>query len=261
LQHWRYVVSSVVGTSHETRDLPCQDASACEVLDRREGGPVLIAVAADGAGSAAYAEIGAGIACDVLIDEAVAFYREGRTAKSLSRRHVVGWLERVREEIDALAEVEGLARRDFACTMLLAVAEGDRAIFAQIGDGAIVVSHRTAPDVYAPVFWPDRGEYANQTRFVTDADAAKHLAFARCDEPVDDLALLTDGLQPLALHYASRTTHAPFFGPVFAPVRREPPGHSAKLSSALAAFLGSRQINQRTDDDKTLILATRRGCG
>jgi hypothetical protein len=42
-------------------------------------------------------------------------------------------------------------------------------------------------------------------------------------------------------------------------VRAAPAGRSDRLSAALAAFLASPRINQRTDDDKTLILATRRG--
>jgi hypothetical protein len=45
---------------------------------------------------------------------------------------------------------------------------------------------------------------------------------------------------------------------MFAPVRAAAAGFSAPLSSALTAYLALPRINERTDDDKTLILATRR---
>jgi hypothetical protein len=60
------------------------------------------------------------------------------------------------------------------------------------------------------------------------------------------------------LHFQSQAAHAPFFRPMFAPMRRAPEGFSQKLSSALEAFFNSQQVSNRTDDDKTLILATRR---
>jgi hypothetical protein len=45
---------------------------------------------------------------------------------------------------------------------------------------------------------------------------------------------------------------------MFVPVRSAPPGECGALSSALATFLCSPRVRARTDDDTTLILATRR---
>jgi hypothetical protein len=70
---------------------------------------------------------------------------------------------------------------------------------------------------------------------------------------VDEVALLTDGLQSLALRFASREAHGPFFEPMFERLR----GPEQPSESELAAFLGSGPVNARTDDDKTLVLATR----
>jgi hypothetical protein len=41
-------------------------------------------------------------------------------------------------------------------------------------------------------------------------------------------------------------------------VRAADPGRAESLSAQLAAFLVSQPVNARTDDDKTLVLATRR---
>jgi hypothetical protein len=71
------------------------------------------------------------------------------------------------------------------------------------------------------------------------------------------VALLTDGLQGLALRFSTREAHGPFFEPMFARLRREREGEPKGLGKELRAFLGSAPVNQRTDDDKTLVLATR----
>ena len=164
-------------------------------------------------------------------------------------------------EVASRAEADDLASRDYACTILVAIVGADCAAFMQVGDGAIVVSRRTEPDQYAWVFWPQEGEYANMTQFATEPGADELLEYELVEGSVDELALFTDGLQRLALHYQSLTAHAPFFRPVFAAVRLAPEGHAEGLSAALADYLRSRPVEQRTDDDKTLILATRRADG
>ena len=171
----------------------------------------------------------------------------GRSAETL--------IERVRTALSQRAAATGLPVREFACTLLGAVLADDRALFLQIGDGAIVIG---TGDDYRPVFWPQAGEYANETYFATDAGAAARLEFATSVEPVAEIALLTDGLQPLALHYQTRQAHAPFFRPLFQRLRAaSAPGCPADLQTALERFLDAPALNQRTHDDKTLILATR----
>jgi hypothetical protein len=132
----------------------------------------------------------------------------------------------------------------------------DMAVFLQIGDGVIVVhDHR---DTYRPMFWPATGEYVNTTYFLTDQDAVDRLRLGFWGLRVEEIAILTDGLQSLALQYASRRAHTPFFRPLFARLRRESGGESMLLRAELETWLDSDSVNQRTDDDKTLILATRR---
>ena len=109
---------------------------------------------------------------------------------------------------------------------------------------------------FAFAFWPDSGEYANTTRFLTDADYPIRLRLDRLSRPVARLALLTDGLQMLAIDYATAEVHARFFAPLFGVVAAATDQDQA--SADLAGWLDSPRINARTDDDKTLFLATRR---
>jgi hypothetical protein len=107
------------------------------------------------------------------------------------------------------------------------------------------------------VFWPQRGEYANTTHFLTDEDALERLHIEPFVGKVSDIALMTDGLEPLALHYASKSVHEPFFHGMFQPLLDADGAEEINhLSASLERFLSSERVGSRTDDDVSLILAT-----
>jgi len=110
---------------------------------------------------------------------------------------------------------------------------------------------------YGHVFWPDRGEYANTTHFVTQDDASEHLQFESVRREIIEAAILSDGLQNIALNYQQQIAHEPFFKGLFVPLKDVREGWSEDLSKSLATFLASSRVNEKTDDDKTLVLASR----
>jgi hypothetical protein len=252
---WRYAAASALGTSHAKLGSPCQDAHACDVVLSATGGPILVAVVADGAGSASRSQDGSRLSCDFVAAAVRTFCDAGGAVRDLSRETVSGWLTRLQAEIAALADAEGLGPRDFACTLVAAIIGEEHAAFFQLGDGAMVVSDG---DDYAWIFWPDQGEYENLTFFVTDPQSLERLQVDLCERRIEEIALFSDGLQRLVLNYQSRTAHAPFFRPLLSTVRAADGEAVASLSAKLAAYLNSPPVNDRTDDDKTLILATRR---
>jgi hypothetical protein len=71
------------------------------------------------------------------------------------------------------------------------------------------------------------------------------------------VALFTDGLERLALRFDCRTPHIPFFDPLFRALRTASDLQS--LNDGLRQFLASDSVQIRSDDDKTLILASRDG--
>lgn len=258
---WKYVHSSVAGTAHALRGVPCQDATACEILTDARGMEVFIAAVSDGAGSAHRSEVGSRHACSLFISEMKAFFESNRTALDITRDFARKWIISFQSDIHLRSDAEGLRPRDFACTFVAAVVCDEAAAFLQVGDGSIVVRSHDEPDVdgYDWVFWADEGEYANQTTFLIEEAALERLTFQTVNHRIDEVALFTDGLQRLALHFQSRTTHAPFFQSMFAPLRDASiEGHVDALSSSLNVFLDSSSVNERTDDDKSLVLATRR---
>ena len=257
---WRVAHASVIGTSHEKTGLPCQDAGCCRMATDPEGRHVLLAVACDRAGSASRSLDGATLTIH-------RFLREFSEATShlgldgITKEFVGDWLSRVRAEIRDGAEASDLSPREFACTLLGAVVGQDRAAFFQIGDGAIVVSNRAEPNDYGWVFWPQHGEFANQTNFITQDNALEILQFELEERCVDEIAMFTDGIERLVLDLQKKTAHAPFFRTLFGwLVKTEPAAVGGKIpaSEVVRRYLSSKQINDKTDDDKTLILASRR---
>jgi hypothetical protein len=253
---WRYVAASVIGTSHEKTGGTCQDANDCQIHASPAGGRVLVAAVADGAGSAVCGGEGATAACRALVGLMDEHLGSGGTVEQITKDTVASWIGTTRNLLDEEAKAVSRERRDFACTILgLLVGESCTACF-QVGDGAIVLAD-SEEQAYGHVFWPDRGEYANTTHFVTEDDVIEHLQFESVNRRVVEAALLTDGLQAIALNYQQRTAHEPFFKGLFAPLRTAEEGCSRELSESLAAFLSSPRVNEKTDDDKTLVLASR----
>jgi hypothetical protein len=254
---WKYGFSSVVGTAHVRSSTPLQDAARAEVLRELRGDEILVAVVADGAGSAINSAAGAKLACDQFIDDLNTYFVECGALAQLPERFIGDFIDKFQLLINGLAADSDLKAQDFACTLLAAVIGRDEAAYFQLGDGAIVEALPGEKDQYRCVCWPQQGEYANTTNFLTDADAKRKIFCEVKQGAVNEVALFTDGIQSLVLDYRTKSAHSPFFAALFAWLRPHADGYSGKLSDSLAEFLNAEKVNARTDDDKTLILATR----
>lgn len=239
------------GTSHVHSDTPCQDSSIAEFLQHREKDVLVLAVS-DGAGSASHSQIGSQLACQEFLVQVQHFF-DGEGIE-ITIEHAKEWTKLLAARISLQAQALELPTRDFACTFLGAILFEDKAIFIQVGDGAIV---KACNGTYEAVFWPQAGEYVNTTSFVTDAIAREKLNFTVDESEIDEVALFSDGLQMLALNYENKTAHIPFFKGVFPPLRAQEPGEAMGLKEKIISYLSSEAINSRTDDDKSLVLATR----
>ncbi len=248
---WKYTASSVTGSTHLDRNEPGQDscrAGTVQISDRE----FFIGLVADGAGSTRCGGTGAKNACDIAFEAIV------KTIRIVGEIHLIGdgdvrdWVCSAREAIVAEAAASGIPVREYACTLIGSVIGEGHAICFQIGDGAIVMKER---DEYQVVFWPEQGEYANVTYFLSDEEFLMHLAISRTDSRPEEVALFTDGLQNLVLSFSKKAAHDGFFRPLFAAVRSHSEDRLLDISAQLGGFLSSSEINERTDDDKTLVLA------
>lgn len=250
---WTWVAASVRGTSHEKTGTRRQDAFRCSSVG---DGTTLVAVACDGAGSATRGGEGASLVARWL---SLAAEDHLRASADLPSDDVVrDWIDSVRDLIAVAADRRGLRPRDFATTLVMVLAMPGRVLTIHIGDGA-AVGRMTVDGRWVSLSWPENGEFASTTFFVTD-DHDVRLRIERSANDLDRIAVMTDGIERLALDLAGGVPHGPFFQGISEPVAKSAvAGRDVPLSRKLSEYLSSDAINARTDDDKTLIVASRRG--
>lgn len=254
-RRWRTAFATSIGTSHYKTGNPCQDAAGYRVVETADGTEVLVAAVSDGAGTALRSEIGSATAVEHFLEHFSRVAEAEPNLESIDQYLVAEWLKDLRNTMQLCAMVEGTELADYACTMLGAVVGPGTAAYIQIGDGAIVVAGEEHGD-YGWVFWPQHGEYANSTYFVTQDSAEAKLQFEKAPAP-REVAIFSDGIERLVLDMSSRTVHSPAFLPIFDWLAATEPDRSGSPSVALASYLQSEHINRRTDDDKALVMATR----
>jgi len=259
---WLAAGSSAMGTSHLADSAPCQDSHGLKELPR--GG--FLAAVADGAGSAAKSEVGSRLAVDVVL----AFLAQ--RLESAPPADDTAWATLIREAFDAAATAlvneaveRNLPLTALSTTLMLAVVHPQRSLMAGVGDCvAVAQTSGSAPSPdgaqgttgeWSLPIKPARGEYANETTFLTSPGWPTRLQVEFLAATPERVALFSDGLLRLALNLAAAAPHAPFFNSVFAFLTSQP---SLDITAqALGEFLQSDRVNARTDDDKTLVVAWR----
>jgi hypothetical protein len=250
---WKIVGASALGTSHERTNKPCQDSFEAHYFfdDSKQA---VYCFVSDGAGSAIEGGTGSKRVCET----AVAYCIEQLKQVDLTEAFAYKLCEHLNELIAFEAQSVGLTSKDFSCTFLGLIIRDEKVLYLQIGDGAIVTRYDYDHPVYSVVFWPHKGEFANATYFITDKDYYKHLVVSLKDEVPSSFAVFTDGLEHLSLSNESRTVHGPFFNSMLLALRRAKNENDVSmLKTRLNQYLNSPDINDRTDDDKTLVLISR----
>lgn len=243
---WTYGTAVRTGAIHGPAG-EGQDFAHCELLP--DG--TLLAVIADGAGTAALGAAGAKLACEAF---AAGIREEFSRTGTVSRAEMAAGLAASAAALRAEARSASQPLAEFSTT-LGAVAAGSRdAYFAHIGDGA--AAYRLGAD-FRVATWPDNSEYANETVFLTSRGALRRARIRRVAGQISEVALFTDGLQYLVLDYRARMPHQRFFHSVAEQLEQGPPGRSETFSQWLEALLAAPQVTSRTDDDTSLVFARR----
>ena len=249
---WKAIGQSATGTSHTSAGKPCEDAINYRLVAGVNGNEALISCISDGAGSARYAAFASAFCTASAVEH---LSELAMRDVAIREEDIFRMAEDIYDGLVAASEETGELLNEYSCTMLGCYITTDRAIFFQVGDGVIV---RNVDDLYNYVWWPDNGEYQNTTSFLIDDKNLSNLNILILEEQVNEVAMLTDGLQLLALTTETRQVHQPFFTGLFRYLRLASDAEKiAILDTKLAEYLNGDAINSRTDDDKTLFLATR----
>lgn len=254
MRQWSWVGACSTGSSHIRAGTTCQDSAGCIELPLSTG-HALLAVVSDGAGSADYSAIGSRLVVECFVRSAIAHLRANQCVEAITKDLAFDWLDNVRDHIFRSAKQRAIKPRDMAATLVSTIVFLNRAIVCHVGDGACVLRKKYADD-WQVASWPAHGEYANSTYFVTD-DPQPNLQFNALEGEFVEVALFSDGVERLALDFVNGNAFAPFFEPMFAPLTTLGSGRDRLLSLSLRKFLDSPHVLERTDDNKSLILARR----
>lgn len=268
---WIIGSASIRGTGHVKNDLPNQDAY--EVAESRDGSSIA-AVVSDGAGSASQAEEGAKacarIMAGILLDiadnhrDAIAGALGHNTrAQQLLQECVTQGLKKVRDTLDPT----GQRLQDYHHTFTGAVLTPTGGFVVQIGDSPAIVTRaeivldksggRKEVDFFArhDVHMPEKGEYANETSFVTQPDWLANLRYFpfHCDNHRAVL-LMSDGTGELAI--SKGQAFRPFIGTLIHQMLAA--RNRQERDQVLLDNLTHPQADELTADDKTLVILCHR---
>ncbi|MEH2026397.1 PP2C family serine/threonine-protein phosphatase [Nostoc sp.] len=250
---WKALVRVSRGVSHIKQDIPIQDSGGYICFE-----DIIIGVVSDGAGSAKFSETGSKLAVRVALISLKEWLKSKKNKGQIcfnSQEEAVSLfnstLKKVVNQLNTQAQENDCELNDFACTLLLFLAAPDWIAAMQIGDGFIVV--KAPMQEYTLLFKPDKGEFANETTFVTSNNAEENVQIEWiCNFYPEFICASTDGLERLAIRLSDWKPSEAFFLPLENYLKT-----TKKLEEKggyVQDFLDSEQLNARTDDDKTLLL-------
>jgi hypothetical protein len=239
-----YVIfgASVKGECH--KETECQDSFTWTV---RNG--LLIVAVSDGAGSSKQSRLGADTAVKSAVSAIENVSGKGFDLEELAQNSVYS----ARETLERKSSELGVELGELACTLVVVVASGDQFSVAHIGDGAVIIVTESGLEVFSE---PERSEYVNETTFLTSDQWRTTLRTKT--RKACSLAIFTDGIQRGVL-IKENQEYVPcneFFDPLF--------DYACKVtveeiaSEEVSRLLRSDKFSKLSDDDKTLVVVTRR---
>lgn len=256
---WKAIARSEIGTSHFSQGIPCQDYGLCHFFQD----DVIVGAVADGAGSAKYADVGSKLAVKTVLnffdDVNQSPDKQGETERRLSQplskleveKLFAEVVKRVFAELSKKASEEHYSVNELACTLLAFIATPHWLAAMQIGDGFIVLRSKNSEE-YQLLFHPDKGEFANETTFITSENALQEMQVDVIPGEQEFICVSTDGLEKVAIRFQDWKPFSPFFKPFEEYL--EQTLNPEQEAEYLTNFLKSERLNARTDDDKTLLL-------
>lgn len=254
--NWKAIARSMVGLNHQNQQQPCQDFSRYLALE----GDILLGAIADGCGSASHGGLGAKLAVMGAINSLEQWHQfattkgepqwPSRLNDAKLKRFFHYLLHCLQQELRQQAKSIGCDYSELATTLIVFIAHPQGLSAMQLGDGFLVT--RSQGQDYQLNFIPNKGEYANQTVFITSDNAQNYVQIIQNEQPVEFICAATDGLENVALKQPEWLAFAPFFKPLedYLHETIDPEQEPEYLDQ----FLSSERLNERTQDDKTLLL-------
>lgn len=241
------VGTSVIGVSHLNSGLPCQDA--CEYKVTTKG--TAIAAVADGVGNAPKSDIGA----KFMVKEVVEHLEKiDLNKQKIEKEDIEMVIESTREKLKKMAEDLQEDFQNFATTLIVVATyetteKQKEVMIAHIGDGAVVAES----DTLKILSLPEESESKYKVAPITVRNWYDYMHFYKLKDDFRFIAIMTDGCQPVALKKENGVS-APseeFFRPIFNYLKNNK--NPEKCTDEIRKILSSQNINEHTQDDKTLV--------
>ncbi|MBP5215290.1 MAG: protein phosphatase 2C domain-containing protein [Alphaproteobacteria bacterium] len=242
-QHIKVIATSLQGSLHKSKGLPCQDYCCSKVLKNK-----LVAVVSDGAGSASYSQIGARLICKTLCDSLI------HSNLSNIREDVINAVNTAREKLllhrlNKTKDENGLI--NFAATFVGVFCYHNSGIFFHIGDGAGIAFKHGEYDKMI-ISEPANGAFSCETFFYTMDDWQDYLRFTTF-ENIDRLILMTDGVSGFVFADDFYKIRSNFFLPIVEYLENTKTKKQAL--PALINTLNDERAQRLNADDKTFLWA------
>ncbi|RRB02050.1 PP2C family serine/threonine-protein phosphatase [Larkinella rosea] len=271
---WIFAFASVIGNSHISENIPCQDACRVGVFDK-----FTVSVVTDGAGSCKNSHLGSNQVSDFCIYHAEKLITRQGWVTEFPNQEV--WhdtakqiLITVRKDLENYSIEHDIDFKSLACTVIMAISLPDGLLITHIGDGR--AGYCTQEGQWLPMITPFHGEVANETVFITsdiwnDDLVDLYIESNVISGQVSAFCLLSDGCEKAAfevnlynsdksIYYDPNRPFPAFFNPNRTGLTKlhEQLKSQDDINNLWAEFLtaGTEKLRLETDD-KTMVLGVK----
>lgn len=241
---WKTAGTAVRGVTHIKYSIPCQDRTKSF-----SGNGISIICLADGAGSAKFSHIGAEIVTNSAIEYFSVNFRKlisEKDGKKVKYDILTFLYDRLlKKSVELKCNI-----KDLATTLLLVAICDNEFIIVHVGDG--VIGYLDGETLKVASF-PENGEFANVTTFITSTDALHSIKLIKGTvKNIAGFILMSDG-SAQSLYNKSLRTLAPAVTMLFRCNCILPP---PSMHDYLQEILNSL-ISKRTQDDCSIVMISR----
>lgn len=184
MRKWKSASAYIQGQGHLQKSIPCQDRTY--TLMEKD---VNVISLADGAGSCKFSHFGAQVVTQITCENMVKIFDDLYNMNESQIQETI--IEFVLKKLKTKASELETNIIDFSSTLLFVAIKNNKYIAGHIGDGIIGYLSNESIDILS---YPDNGEYANSTYFVTKSDARKYLRIYRGElTDITGFILISDG--------------------------------------------------------------------
>ena len=248
---WKTFAARSTGSSHQFTNTPCQDAYLVENPSQ----DILLIAISDGAGTASRSSDGSTRIVEASLKSIKTSLSDQEDLFQIDPNFISGVISKsfldAQIDIISFADTESVNLKEFSATLSIVALIGDWVAFGQIGDGVVVVE--TEIGEFTTKTRPQRGEYVNETTFITSENLQKKIEVVVEKASYHSITVMTDGLLSLATKLDKNEAYNPFFAPLLTYFRTFEDAEAG--SRKLGELLESEQVSKKSDDDKSLVIA------